>query len=111
MAQKVSIILIDDIDGNEAQETVTFGLDGVSYEIDLTTENAEKLRDALAPWVGHARKVARGGGRRRGAGAGTASGAGPTAAEMREWGRANGFEVSDRGRVPADLRAAYEKAH
>ena len=57
MAQKVQVLLVDDIDGGTADETVTFGLDGVTYEIDLTAGHATELRDALAQWVGHARKV------------------------------------------------------
>ena len=60
MAQQVQVLLIDDIDGSEGAETVTFSLDGVSYEIDLSTKNAAKLRDAFATWVGNARKVRRG---------------------------------------------------
>ena len=62
MAQRVNIVLVDDIDGSDATETVAFGLDGTSYEIDLNEKHAAKLRDALASYVGHARKV--GGGRR-----------------------------------------------
>ena len=67
MAQKVQVILVDDVDGGEAAETVSFALDGVSYEIDVSEENAEALREALAPWVGHARRVGgrSGGGRAR----------------------------------------------
>src|SRR5690625_6764497 len=61
MAQKVRVLLIDDVDGTDAEETVTFALDGVTYEIDLNAKNAGKLRDAFAPWVGSAR---RGGGRK-----------------------------------------------
>jgi hypothetical protein len=57
MAQKVHIVLVDDLDGSEATESVSFGLDGTSYEIDLSEENAAQLRDALAPYVGHGRKV------------------------------------------------------
>ena len=57
MAQKVQVLLVDDVDGGTADETVTFGLDGVTYEIDLTSDNAAKLRDALAPWVANGRKV------------------------------------------------------
>jgi len=109
MAQRVNIILVDDIDGGDADETVTFGLDGSTYEIDLSSKNAAKLRDAVAPFVGHARKV---GGRRnsstrRAAG----SGNGPSAREIREWARANGWNLSDRGRVAAEVRSAYEAAH
>lgn len=109
MAQRVNIILVDDIDGGDADETVTFGLDGSTYEIDLSSKNAAKLRDAVAPYVGHARKVTgrRSAGGRRAAGAGN----GPSAREIREWARANGWNLSDRGRVAAEVRQAYEAAH
>ena len=56
MAQRIQVILEDDIDGGAAAETVTFALDGVTYEIDLSEDNARKLRDDLATWVGHARR-------------------------------------------------------
>jgi hypothetical protein len=109
MAQRVNIVLVDDIAGGDADETVTFGLDGTTYEIDLSSKNAAKLRDALAPYVGHARKV---GGRRSGGGRRSAgSGNGPSAREIREWARANGWNLSDRGRVAAEVRQAYEAAH
>jgi len=107
MAQKIQVILIDDTDGSSADETVRFGLDGVNYEIDLTSENAAKLRDSLAPWVSSAR---RSGGRRvarRGAGRSNSS----DASRVREWARANGYTVSDRGRIPAEVREAYEAAN
>lgn len=116
MAQKVQVVLVDDLDGGEAVETVTFGLDGVSYEIDLSDANAAELRDALSAWVGHARRV---GGRAttarrrsgsRGAGSARAA-AGSDTATIREWARANGFQVSDRGRISAEVREAYERAH
>jgi hypothetical protein len=109
MAQRVNIVLEDDIDGSDADETVTFALDGVSYEIDLSGKNAAKLRDALAPYVGHAR---RSGGRRS---TGRASaGRGSTKrdlADVRAWARSNGHQVSDRGRISAEVQAAYDKAH
>jgi hypothetical protein len=107
MAQRVNIVLVDDIDGGEADETVTFGLDGSAYEIDLSSKNAAKFRDALASYVGHARKV----GGRRGGRRAAASGNGPSAREIREWARANGWNLSDRGRVAAEVRQAYEAAH
>jgi hypothetical protein len=104
VAQRVQILLEDDLDGSAAEETVTFGLDGVSYEIDLSKKNAAKLRDALALYVGSGRRVAgRASRRSRGRAA-----SGPSASEVREWARAKGYEVSDRGRVPADVRAAYD---
>lgn len=110
MAQKVQIVLIDDIDGSEAVETVSFALDGVSYEIDLSEEHARELRDSFARWVGHARRVSgrASRGRRGGTAARTSSG---ESAAIREWARANGYEISDRGRIPANIRAAYEAAN
>src|SRR5262245_19381399 len=105
MAQKVQITLVDDLDGSDAEETVTFGLDGATYEIDLNSKNAAKLRAALSTYVGNARKV---GGRRT---TRRSSAAGPSAAEIREWARASGFEVPDRGRVSAEVRQAYDAAH
>ena len=56
MAQKVQVLLVDDLDGGEARETVSFALDGVTYEIDLSEANASKMRDQLAKWIGHARR-------------------------------------------------------
>jgi hypothetical protein len=111
MAQKVQVILVDDIDGGEADETVSFALDGVSYEIDVSEANAEALREALAHWVGHARRV---GGRStlRRAGAKSRPVAERTdLSDVRAWARENGFQVSDRGRVSSEVRAAYEAAH
>lgn len=115
MVQRVQVILEDDMTGGEASETVEFALDGVSYEIDLNDANAAKLRDAFAPWIAEAR---RSGGRRqtrrRGAGAGSSTGGSAKSdelAKMREWGRANGFKVSSRGRVSQELQDAYAAAH
>lgn len=112
MAQKVNIVLVDDLDGSEASESVSFGLDGTSYEIDLNDQNAARLRDALAEFVGHARKVGsasrRGGGRRS---SGGAAAGGPSAREIRDWARSNGYDVPDRGRVSAEVREAYDAAH
>ena len=108
MAQRVHIVLEDDLDGNVADETVTFGLDGVNYEIDLSRKNATKLRDALALYVGSGRRASGRAGRKPARGR---AATGPSALEIREWARAQGYEVSDRGRVPADVRAAYEAAN
>ncbi|MFS3127219.1 histone-like nucleoid-structuring protein Lsr2 [Nocardioides sp. Bht2] len=107
MAQKVHIVLVDDIDGSEASETVTFGMDGVSYEIDLSTDNAAKLREAVAPFLGHARRV----GGRKASGRRPSAAGGPAASDVRDWARQNGYELSDRGRVPAEVREAYDAAH
>jgi len=107
MAQRVNIVLVDDIDGSDATETVAFGLDGTSYEIDLNDKHAAKLRDALAAYIGHARKV----GGRRTRGKAVAAAGGASAKEVRDWARSNGFKVPDRGRIPADVRAAFDAAN
>ncbi len=110
MAQRVHVVLEDDLDGASADETVTFGLDGVTYEIDLSAKNAAKLRDQLAPYVGVARRAQS---RRQGrpTKSGRRGGAGTSAAEIRDWARANGYQVSERGRVSAEIRSAYDAAH
>ena len=108
MAQRVNVVLVDDIDGSDAEETVTFALDGTEYEIDLNAANAAKLRNAFAPYVGHARRT--GGRRKRGAGRSNGR-ATATPAEIREWARNNGWDVPDRGRVASEVREAYEAAH
>lgn len=107
MAQKVNIVLVDDLDGSEATETVTFGLDGTTYEIDLSDANAASLREALSGYVGHARKVT--GGARRGRKSGGASSS--NTKDVREWAKSQGMEVSERGRISADVQRAYEAAH
>jgi hypothetical protein len=109
MAQKVHIVLEDDIDGGEAAETVVFGLDGTTYEIDLNAGNAAGLRDALAPYIGHGRKQAPAG--RRGRPPGSASSGRHSAREVRDWARANGFKVTDRGRVAREVQEAFDAAH
>jgi len=112
MAQKVQIVLEDDIDGGEATQTVTFSLDGTHYEIDLNDANAERLRSAIAPFVGHGRKVTNGSARRAAGRRATSSAiGGASAKEIREWAHANGHAVPERGRIPADVRTAYEAAN
>lgn len=108
MAQKIHLVLIDDVDGSTADETVTFALDGVTYEIDLNAANAAKLRDSLATWVGSARRIA---GRSTRGRRPKAPGASTDTTAIREWARANGYTVNERGRVPAEVKAAYEAAH
>lgn len=109
MAQKVQVILVDDIDGGDAEETVSFALDGVSYEIDLNGKNASTLRDALATWVGHGRRVSGRSTSRRASSSRT--GSGTNTAAVREWARKNGHTVSDRGRISAEVTAAYAAAN
>lgn len=103
MAQRVHVVLEDDIDGSEAAETVSFALDGTTYEIDLNDQNAAALREALSPYIGHARKASRA---RRGAGSSARSSSG-SASDIRAWARSNGHQVSDRGRVPQEIVDAY----
>ena len=109
MAQKVQTLFIDDLDGSTAEGTVRFGLDGTEYEIDLNAEHARQLRDALAAYMRAARWVA-GGSRRltRAGRRGLASGL--NTIEVREWARAQGIEVKDHGRVPAELVVKFKAA-
>lgn len=109
MAQKVTVLLVDDIDGGTADETVSFSLDGVSYEIDLSAKNAGRMRDAFAQYVGQARRV--GGRSSGGRGRARRAGGDNRTAEIREWARANGHKVNERGRIPATVIEAYDKAH
>jgi len=109
VAQKIQILFIDDLDGSTAEGTVRFGLDGTEYEIDLNAGHAKELRDVLARYVDAARRA--GGSARkpaRGSRRGTAGG--PNTTEVREWARAQGIEVKDRGRVPADLMVKFKSA-
>ncbi|BBZ09112.1 Lsr2 family protein [Mycolicibacterium doricum] len=112
MAKKVTVTLVDDFDGEgTADETVEFGLDGVSYEIDLSSRNAKKLREDLKQWVDAGRRV---GGRRRGRATGPIRARGAIdreqSAAIREWARRNGHNVSTRGRIPADVIDAFHAA-
>ena len=117
MARKVQVILSDDLDDSiSADETVTFALDGTTYEIDLSEKNAQELRDAFSRYVQAARKVGRGSGRASGGGRSRATGGGgrmdrEQAGAIRDWARKNGHDVSDRGRIPASVVEAYEAAH
>ena len=109
MAQKIQTLYIDDLDGSEADGTIRFGLDGAEYEIDLNAEHAQALRDALARYVQAARRA--GGGTRRPARGGRRTPAGgPDSTEVREWAKAQGIEVKDRGRVPAEVIARFKAA-
>lgn len=111
MAQKVQTLFIDDIDGGEAEGTVRFALDGTEYEIDLNAQHTEELRSAIGKYVTHARKVSPAS-RRGGRGAGRSRGAGSqlNTTEIRNWAREQGYDIKDRGRVPADVVAKYQAA-
>jgi hypothetical protein len=108
MAQRTQVLLIDDLDGSSAIETVDFGLDGSAYEIDLSAKNAGRLRDSLANYVAHGRKSAavRTSGRRR-----PVRSSGSNTGDVRTWARGNGYSVNDRGRISTEVLDAYNAAH
>ena len=120
MAQKTVVTMVDDLTGEEAEDigTVEFALDGVTYELDLSDENAAKLRDALARYTEVARRT---GGRRRasrGSNRATRSNSGTTSGynretlkSIREWAKQNGYNVNARGRVSAEVLEAWETTH
>ncbi|HSP37254.1 MAG TPA: Lsr2 family protein [Frankiaceae bacterium] len=107
MAQRTIVHLVDDVSGDDADETVAFALDGQPYEIDLSADNAARLRDSLAEFVASARKpsgaprAARRSSGRRSNGTG----------DVRSWAKDNGFQVSERGRIPGSVIEAYQAAH
>jgi Lsr2 len=109
VAQRIQVLLIDDLDGSEADGTVRFALDGTDYEIDLNAEHAQALRDALARYVSVARRAA-GGTRRPARGRRAAPVTGPNPTEVREWAKGQGIDVKDRGRVPAELVVRFRAA-
>ncbi|MGW1365300.1 histone-like nucleoid-structuring protein Lsr2 [Streptomyces chartreusis] len=110
MAQKMVTVYTDDLTGQESEEVQThiFSLDGVNYEIDLVSDNYDKLFEALAPFISSGRKVG------RTKGTGRSSGQtphGPSPEQLRAWARENDYQINDRGRVPASIREAYAQAH
>ncbi|MCO5999808.1 histone-like nucleoid-structuring protein Lsr2 [Actinoallomurus rhizosphaericola] len=108
MAEQVFKRLIDDLDGSEAEETVSFAIDGIVYEIDLSAENAGILRDRLSPFMENGRRAGGGGVRRP---RGRAASSRQRSADIRAWAKAHGIEVSKRGRIPATVVEEYERAH
>lgn len=112
MAQVKEVRLIDDLDGDSADETVEFGIDGRTYEIDLSSGNAGRLRDALAQYVASARRTATtAGARRRGSPAGRPSVDREQNQAIRDWARKRGMKVSERGRIPSEVLEAYHREH
>ncbi len=105
MAQRVSIVLEDDIDGGSADTTVHFAFEGTSYEIDLSDQNASDFRNQMSKWITAGRKVSARRSSRK------ARPTGPSTAEIREWAIKKGHKVSDRGRISAEVRAAFDAAH
>lgn len=113
MAKQTTVTLIDDIDGSEADEQVEFAIDGKSYEIDLSSANGSRLRDALAPFISAAR---RSGGRRSSATSSSTSPARPSTDReqnqaIREWAVQQGMKISERGRIPSNVLEAYHQNH
>jgi len=107
MAKRVQVIHTDDLDGSEAAETIGFSLDGITYSIDLSADNAKKLRNAFAPYIAAGERdrsaTTRRGSRRKSTGT--------AATDIRAWAASQGMQVSARGRVSAEVREAYERAH
>jgi hypothetical protein len=110
MAQKTIVELTDDVDGEPAAETVTFALDGVAFEIDLSTKNADELRRTLEPWTGAARKVTTRAGRNGRTTVMRPADVGVDNKAVRAWARSNGVELSSRGRIPAEIVERYRAA-
>jgi hypothetical protein len=106
MARRVEITLQDDLDGTGADETVTFSLDGVDYEIDLSSANASKLRSVFEPYAEKGRRT----GSRRNGIATFVTTLPPANSTLRAWGQARGYRIPDRGRIPAEVRQAYAEA-
>jgi Lsr2 len=105
MAQKVTVTMTDDIDGTKADETVSFRIDGTSYEIDLSKKNAAALRRVFTPYIGHARRAP------RGARAGRPARSRQRSSDVRTWAKSQGIQVSERGRIPASVVSQYEEAN
>ncbi|HEY6296128.1 MAG TPA: Lsr2 family protein [Streptosporangiaceae bacterium] len=112
MAQKIQTLFIDDIDGSAAEGTVRFALDGTDYEIDLNAQHAAALRKAMGKYVEAARRSSSGAAARRPASRSgrRSSASGLNTTEVREWAKAQGIEVKDRGRVPAELVVRFRAA-
>ena len=108
MSKRVSVIITDDLDGSQNAETVLFGFDGVTYEVNLGKKNRARLEKALAPFIEAGRRVPRGG-RRRAASRPGGSSAGR--ADVRAWASTAGLKVSERGRMSSDIMRQYEAAH
>jgi hypothetical protein len=110
VAQKTIVELVDDLDGDTAEETVAFALDGVEFQIDLSSNNAAKLRDIVAPYIEKARRT--GGRKQRGTAGGAPSANGSQENQaIREWARSQGKVVADRGRLPQALVVQFQEAH
>jgi hypothetical protein len=110
MAQRVVVSVTDDLDGSDGAESISFGFDGLSYEIDLAPQNAARLGDALQPYIEAARRV-RAAGPAAASRRGTRQAPGSDPAAVRAWAASAGITVSGRGRIPASVTRQYEAAH
>jgi nucleoid-associated protein Lsr2 len=108
VASRVVTILTDDFDGSEAEETIHFSVEGAEYEIDLSKAHAQEFRASIEPYMHAGRKT---GGRRVRRSSSTVAGDGDQTKAIRDWAKAQQMKVSDRGRVSAEIREAYSKAH
>ncbi len=109
MAKQTTVTLVDDLDGSEADEQVEFAVDGKTYEIDLSTANSARLREALAPFISAARRS----GGRRGSGTATISRSSADREQnqaIREWAQQQGMKISERGRIPSNVLEAYHRS-
>lgn len=106
MAQRTVVTLIDDLDGSEAAETIPFSFDGAHYEIELSADNAGQFRKVLRQYTDSARKITTGPPRRR-----RPYGLRVRNANIRAWAAGKGRNISARGRIPADVVAAYDAEH
>ena len=115
MAKQVITVLTDDLDGTDADRTVEFGLDGVTYTIDLSGKNAGKLRKALEPYIAAGHRVGRGPAGGVGTPGRRIAAPSPSSRDqnqaVRAWAVRNGYEVSERGRIPTSVVEAFEQAH
>ena len=113
VAKQTTVTLVDDLDGSVADEQVEFAMDGKAYEIDLSSANSARLREALAPFISAARRT---GGRRRSGGGGAVATARPSTDReqnqaIREWAQKQGLKISERGRIPSNVLEAYHQNH
>lgn len=108
MARSVAVVVTDDLDGSPHAETVTFGLDGATYEIDLSVDNRARLERDFAPYIEAARRISRS---RNRSSQGRPSGPRIDRAAVRAWAKENGIQVSERGRISTQLMSQYEAAH
>jgi Lsr2 len=108
MAQRVHVVLTDDIDGSEGAETVSFSYNGVDYELDLSAKNAKKFHDNLQFYADHGRRV--GGRARRSSGGAKSTRVSSDNATIRAWAKANGVDVPARGRISNSVREQFEAA-